>query len=389
MSAITISCQDYQDLIDRGWRRSGKYLYKPNLAERLDVNKYQQSKSHKKALRKVHKYLYEDVQEATAEDEYGNPIKKEDDKVEAKPVEEVMLVVAETSSGGKKRKSSSINQQQERKKKPIPMNARSLLEDNEINGDAHTLKVVLSHAAFEMDTYQLYRKYQIAIHKDEPSKLTESSFNNFLVESPIKFEPPASPSLPGYGSFHQKYYLDDTLIAVAVIDILPSCVSSVYLMYDPDYAFLGVGIYSAVRELAFAKTMHASLPDLHYYYMGFYIHTCTKMRYKGNYRPSDLLCPDQFVWVPLDRCLPELEKTKYVKLSTLLTAEEMAAQTPQPLDAPILDDDVDRIKLMVKGHGVLLLGHTNIRDIKEYRKMFTEALKLLGPAVSRRLIVQS
>ena len=30
-----------------------------------------------------------------------------------------------------------------------------------------------------------------------------------------------------YGSFHELYYLDDELVAMAVLDILPACVSSV------------------------------------------------------------------------------------------------------------------------------------------------------------------
>ncbi len=33
-------------------------------------------------------------------------------------------------------------------------------------------------------------------------------------------------------------------------------------------------------------------PDLRWYYMGFYIHSCHKMRYKADYMPSDLLCPN-------------------------------------------------------------------------------------------------
>lgn len=51
----------------------------------------------------------------------------------------------------------------------------------------------------------------------------------------------------GYGSFHQHYLLDGQIIAVGVIDILPSCMSSVYLYYDPDYDFLSLGTYSALR----------------------------------------------------------------------------------------------------------------------------------------------
>lgn len=39
----------------------------------------------------------------------------------------------------------------------------------------------------------------------------------------------------------------DKLVAVGVIDILPQCTSSVYFFYDPDYSFLSIGTYSALR----------------------------------------------------------------------------------------------------------------------------------------------
>ena len=51
-------------------------------------------------------------------------------------------------------------------------------------------------------------------------------------------------------------------------------------------------------------------PRLKYYYMGYYIHSCVKMRYKGDYKPSDLLCPETHRWVPLADVIPLLEKTK-------------------------------------------------------------------------------
>jgi arginine-tRNA-protein transferase len=50
-----------------------------------------------------------------------------------------------------------------------------------------------------------------------------------------------------YGSFHQQYWLDGKLIAVGVVDILPSCVSSVYFFYDPEYSYLSLGTYAALR----------------------------------------------------------------------------------------------------------------------------------------------
>lgn len=55
-------------------------------------------------------------------------------------------------------------------------------------------------------------------------------------------------SIPNaYGSYHMQYWLDGKLIAVGVIDILTQCVSSVYLFYDPEFHFLNLGTYSALR----------------------------------------------------------------------------------------------------------------------------------------------
>ena len=103
--------------------------------------------------------------------------------------------------------------------------------------------------------------------------------------------PVSFPGISNYGSYHQKYYIDNVLIAVAVLDILPFCVSSVYFFYDPDYSFLSLGVYAALREIGLTQSLNMVLPDLKYYYMGYYIHSCPKMRYKGDYKPSELLCP--------------------------------------------------------------------------------------------------
>lgn len=48
-----------------------------------------------------------------------------------------------------------------------------------------------------------------------------------------------------------QYILNGNLIAMGVIDMLPNCVSSVYLMYDPHYQFLGLGKVSSVLYLIF------------------------------------------------------------------------------------------------------------------------------------------
>ena len=43
------------------------------------------------------------------------------------------------------------------------------------------------------------------------------------------------------------------LVAVGVLDVLPSGVSSVYFFYDPDYKHLSLGKFSALKEIEFCR----------------------------------------------------------------------------------------------------------------------------------------
>lgn len=63
-----------------------------------------------------------------------------------------------------------------------------------------------------------------------------------------------------------------------------------------DYSFLTLGTYGTLREVQFVKDLNESAAGLSEYYMGFYIHSCPKMRYKGKLQPSYLLCPEIYTW---------------------------------------------------------------------------------------------
>ena len=60
-----MTCQDYQDLIDRGWRRSGRYCYKPTMNKtccpqytiKCDATQFQMTKSQKKILKKFRNFI--------------------------------------------------------------------------------------------------------------------------------------------------------------------------------------------------------------------------------------------------------------------------------------------------------------------------------------------
>lgn len=145
---------------------------------------------------------------------------------------------------------------------------------------------------------RLARMDQIAVHNDKPEEVKESSYVRFLVDTPLIYVAPegdgSTPSC-GFGSFHQQYRIDGKLVAVGVVDILPHCLSSKYLFWDPDLAFLSLGKYSALREIQWVQEAHKLCPSLAHYYLGFYIHTCPKMRYKAAYAPSELLCPSKYM----------------------------------------------------------------------------------------------
>ncbi|VEN52615.1 unnamed protein product [Callosobruchus maculatus] len=129
-----------------------------------------------------------------------------------------------------------------------PKSIEQFIEEipNEVKGK---LKIVLERMSKDCASFSacaaLYQKYQMYVHNDPIEECEEDNFYRFLVESPLK--PENVPEGPGYGSFHQQYWIDGKLIAVGVIDILPRCVSSVYFFYDPDYRSLTLGTYGALR----------------------------------------------------------------------------------------------------------------------------------------------
>ena len=66
--AFSMMPKGYQDLIDVQWRRSGQYIYKPNMNTccpaytiRLNASNVQLSKSQKKTIRKMKKYVMDNV----------------------------------------------------------------------------------------------------------------------------------------------------------------------------------------------------------------------------------------------------------------------------------------------------------------------------------------
>ena len=82
------------------------------------------------------------------------------------------------------------------------------------------------------------------MHGRTSERITASSFKNFLCHSPLETRTETATG-KRLGSWHQCYRLDGRLIAMAVLDLLPECVSSVYFIYHSDFAQHNLGKVSA------------------------------------------------------------------------------------------------------------------------------------------------
>ena len=89
-------------------------------------------------------------------------------------------------------------------------------------------------------------------------------------------------------------------------------------------------------------------PALHYYYMGFYIHSCHKMRYKADYHPSDLLCPERLTWVPFEHVKAALD-VSWLELHLLVPHVCLPSTVALPASWAARYNTWLLIKLMPKG----------------------------------------
>ena len=153
------------------------------------------------------------------------------------------------------------------------------------------------------ERFQIYKKYQMNIHKEKEEETTKSSYNrawgttDLIDNKGIKLpsdlnkktkHPEMYPKK--YGTYNFIHRLDGKIIAVGIWDILPTSLSSVYLYYDTDYQFLDLGVFTAIREIEYVKSFHDLIDNnFKYYMMGFYCETVQKLRYKGFYQPTELL----------------------------------------------------------------------------------------------------
>lgn len=114
------------------------------------------------------------------------------------------------------------------------------------------------------DLYQRHSTLRFAQHVN---------FDDFVLQL-------HSPSCPALLS---RYELAGRLIGAGYLDQAADGLSSVYFVFDPDYARFSLGILSALCEIAQAQNL-----KLDYYYLGYVVPGCARMAYKAGFWPHEL-----------------------------------------------------------------------------------------------------
>mmetsp|Transcript_27328 Transcript_27328/g.49158 ORF Transcript_27328/g.49158 Transcript_27328/m.49158 type:complete len:471 (+) Transcript_27328:1633-3045(+) len=396
--------EEYEALISRGWRRSGNYYYKPDLERsccklntiRLNVTDFRPNKKQTKVMEKFQTYL-EGQQKKASKKQKRNELKASLDgtvpedlrlcceqavrclcmELDVEFTPELVQVKrndeARVPKFGTFTMNSALKLDALLKKIGVPLSPLELAQklrgnindreaqatpsgfvnfyteatevpkSSEVMSEPHTYTISLENNLFTQEKFELYKRYQAAVHND--TKDNADSFQRFLCSDALVRDEGDGIE---QGCFHMMHRIDGRLIGFGVIDILPKGVSSVYFVYEPEFKFLSLGVVGAIKEIEFIKQYLTD--DFKFYYMGYYIDTCQKMRYKAEYAPSQLLCPVTYRWVPYDACLPTKEVHKFNKLVDCLPeGSDKSVKPDMDLSRANLRDLVERCKLNVRG----------------------------------------
>ena len=126
--------------------------------------------------------------------------------------------------------------------------------------------VKFTEPEFSHRAYEIYQK-----HSKE--RFSEESGLELFIHN---FYTPSCPYL------QSNYYLDDELIGVGFLDKGTDCLSTVYFFFDPDYSNMGIGTFSILKEIEYARVL-----GLSYYYLGYYVANCERMVYKARFEPRE------------------------------------------------------------------------------------------------------
>lgn len=136
-------------------------------------------------------------------------------------------------------------------------------------------KLYIQAPSLTLDHLKLYDKYH--------EKMSHKKGWKHTPIEPIEY---SRSYCEGKSSYAKEflYMIDDKLVAVALTDVLPKTLSSIYCFYDHDYEDLSLGKYSILAQIKVAKEL-----NIDYIYLGYWIKDHASMGYKLSYAPFEVM----------------------------------------------------------------------------------------------------
>jgi len=131
--------------------------------------------------------------------------------------------------------------------------------------------------AARLDLYRRYQAEQSATKGWPDTERTAQSYARQFVHNPLP-------------SVEISLWEGDTLRAIVITDITPSCVSGVYHFHDPDCRSRGLGTCVLLHTIELARRLEKP-----WVYLGYYVAECASMAYKTRFQPHEILQPNG-VW---------------------------------------------------------------------------------------------
>jgi len=130
-------------------------------------------------------------------------------------------------------------------------------------------------AKFNSEDFDLYKRYQRDWHT-LGDQINEFEYYDSLIKTPVDTQ-------------IIRYFLETKLVGIGWLDILPNLLSSIYFVFDPEFSTRRLGVFSLLYEIEYAKLL-----DIRWLYLGYWVENSSKMNYKAEFKPAQIL--QDFQW---------------------------------------------------------------------------------------------
>jgi leucyl-tRNA---protein transferase len=145
----------------------------------------------------------------------------------------------------------------------------------------HLFHIHAHEPRLDNEHLDLFTRYQAFQHGEHGIEADAESYHRFLGESVVE-----TLELSWRDASSNK------LVAVGILDVVPSGLSTVYFYWDPELRDYSLGTYSALMEITLCKRWNKP-----YYYLGYLVPGAPTMNYKAAFGAAEVW--NGTCWIPV------------------------------------------------------------------------------------------